>query len=164
MLKKKEAKQPARSIPPPPALLWRRLLAQLHAALLFSQVQWCQQLFLHLVQGSASAAGHLCQMAPFLCRLCIPASSRKSAGNVIFNPCPPATQREGPVSSPSRMFVHLCWATVSLSLWGGSSSTWLLCRKRTGCRLYLGTVSHWWWKKGGEKSQSYRSVKEEQSQ
>lgn len=92
MLKNKVAKQPARSIPPSLALLWRCLLAQIHSFPLFSQVQWYQQLFLLLAQGSNSAAGHLCQTAPFLCRLCIPASSRKSAGNVTFNPRPPATQ------------------------------------------------------------------------
>lgn len=38
-----------------------------------------------LTSGQPSAAGHLCQTAPFLCRFCNPASSRKS---VIFQTLP----------------------------------------------------------------------------
>lgn len=65
--------------------------------------------------------------------------------------------------SPSRILVHLFWAIMSLFSWGGSSSSWLLCRKWRGCRLYLGIVGHWWWKRS-EKTQSYWLVKEEQRQ
>lgn len=77
-------KEPARNIHPPSAILQRHLLAQPHTAPLFLQALWCQQLFLHWAEGSISAAGHGCQSTPFLCRLCIPVASWKSAGNIIF--------------------------------------------------------------------------------
>lgn len=126
MLKNKVAKQPARSIPPSLALLWRCLLAQIHSFPLFSQVQLYQQLFLLLARGSNSAAGHLCQTAPFLCRLCIPASSRKSAGNVIFSPRPPATQGlflpQGFLSTYSEP-LWACFREVAAHLPGSSAES-----------------------------------------
>lgn len=156
MLKSKVVKQPTRSIPPPLALLWICLLAQIHAFPLSSQVQWYQQLFLLLAQGSISAAGHLCQTAPFFCWLCIPVSSRKVLGTsssiLQQHRC-----RRRATSSPSRVLVHLFWAIMSLFLRGGSSSSWLLCRKWS--RRWLFSTWPGWAPKGSQELQSASSLR-----
>lgn len=102
---------------------------------------------------SASAAGRRRRAAPFLCRLCIPAASWKSAGSISLGPCPPAasgeepspgggrlSQEQGAGRSPSAQgAAHLPGLCAELR-----ACSWLWVPWDTGC-----------WKKGSEKCQSY---------